>query len=256
MNKTYVQKHNRVINFMDDKNYLPLFVLPMVLLPGEIQSLRIFEPRYRQMLDDCLLDGKNFGLIMIDSLATLNGWNGPRLYGCEAEITSHETKGSNHFIEIVGRRRFLVDKVIEPALPPFEHETMADLIPEIGILPDLETILERIPPNSDHSKLYLSGHVTYLNDDDELSQFQQSELRAALNAILSKIGGILQIEKETLDDWIEDRTEMVIDESSSSMFAVAALTISDLEYKYQLLSCPDLKEVFLQLTRFIAEMDV
>ncbi len=58
------------------------------------------------------------------------------------------------------------------------------------------------------------------------------------------------------DDWIEDRTEMVIDESSSSMFAVAALTISDPEYKYQLLSCPDLKEVFLQLTRFLAEMDV
>ena len=41
---------------------LPLFVLPMVLLPGEIQELRVFEPRYRQMLDDCLLDGKNFGL--------------------------------------------------------------------------------------------------------------------------------------------------------------------------------------------------
>ena len=28
-----------------------LFVLPMVLFPGEIQELRVFEPRYRQMLD-------------------------------------------------------------------------------------------------------------------------------------------------------------------------------------------------------------
>ena len=83
-----------------------------------------------------------------------------------------------------------------------------------------------------------------------------TELKNTLNGILSKIGGILQIDKETLDDWIEDRTEMVIDDSSNSMFAVAALTISDPEYKYQLLSCAESKEVFLQLTRFLAEMDV
>ena len=89
-----------------------------------------------------------------------------------------------------------------------------------------------------------------------MSDYQQTELKATLNGILNKIGGILQIEKEALEDWIEDRTETVIDESASSMFAVAALTISDPEYKYQLLSCTDLKEVFLQLTRFLAEMDV
>ena len=133
---------------------------------------------------------------------------------------------------------------------------MADLITEIGILPDLETILERIPEDSEHSKLYLSADVTFLDDEQELTEFQQTELRSTLNAILGKIGGILQIEKDTLEDWIEDRTATVIDESSSSMFAVAALTISDPEYKYQLLSCSELKDVFLQLTRFLAEMDV
>ena len=241
---------------MTDSGNLPLFVLPMVLVPGEIQSLRIFEPRYRQMLDDCILDDKPFGMIMTDPLAYHNGWNGPRKFGCEAEIISHETRGSNHFIEFVGRRRFKVDRVIEPALPPFEDESMADLIPEVGILPDLETILERIPDDAEHSKLYLSADVTFFDDEHELSDFQQAELKATLNGILNKIGGILQIEKEALEDWIEDRTEMVIDESASSMFAVAALTISDPEYKYQLLSCTDLKEVFLQLTRFLAEMDV
>ena len=34
-----------------DEETLPLFVLPMVLFPGELQELRVFEPRYRQMLD-------------------------------------------------------------------------------------------------------------------------------------------------------------------------------------------------------------
>ena len=196
---------------MSEVDNLPLFVLPMVLMPGEIQSLRIFEPRYRQMLDDCLLDDRPFGMVMTDSMVIHNGWSGPRMFGCEAEIISHETKGSNHFIEFVGRRRFQINKVHDPILPPFE---------------------------------------------DELTTFQQTELKNTLNGILSKIGGILQIDKETLDDWIEDRTDMVIDDSSTSMFAVAALTISDPEYKYQLLSCADSKEVFLQLTRFLAEMDV
>ena len=83
---------------MSEADNLPLFVLPMVLLPGEIQSLRIFEPRYRQMLDDCLLDDRPFGMVMTDPMAIHNGWNGPRMFGCEAEIISHETKGSNHFI--------------------------------------------------------------------------------------------------------------------------------------------------------------
>ena len=109
---------------MSGDEQLPLFVLPMVLIPGEIQSLRIFEPRYRQMLDDCLLDEKSFGMVMTDPLETVNGWNGPRNYGCEAEIISHETKGSNHFIEIVGKRRFVIDKIIPPALPPFDDDSM------------------------------------------------------------------------------------------------------------------------------------
>jgi hypothetical protein len=38
-----------------DEEHLPLFVLPMVLFPGELQELRVFEPRYRQMLDTCVL---------------------------------------------------------------------------------------------------------------------------------------------------------------------------------------------------------
>ncbi|MDB2397697.1 hypothetical protein N9V82_00560, partial [Candidatus Poseidoniales archaeon] len=108
---------------MTEQASLPLFVLPMVLMPGEVQELRVFEPRYRQMLDDCLLDNKNFGLVMNDPFEPSNHWSGkamccvpihwdgPRTHGCEAEILEHDTKGSNHFISIVGRRRFTVENV-------------------------------------------------------------------------------------------------------------------------------------------------
>src|SRR2546430_4527248 len=33
---------------------LPIFPLPIVLFPGAPQPLHIFEPRYRQLLQDCL----------------------------------------------------------------------------------------------------------------------------------------------------------------------------------------------------------
>lgn len=42
---------------------IPLFPLPLVLFPRALQALHIFEPRYRQMLVDCLASSKEFGLV-------------------------------------------------------------------------------------------------------------------------------------------------------------------------------------------------
>jgi Lon protease-like protein len=41
---------------------LPIFPLPLVLFPGASQPLHIFEPRYRQLLADCLDDDHRFGI--------------------------------------------------------------------------------------------------------------------------------------------------------------------------------------------------
>ena len=40
----------------------PLFPLDLVLFPGEAQPLHIFEPRYRQLLADCLEGDELFGI--------------------------------------------------------------------------------------------------------------------------------------------------------------------------------------------------
>ena len=42
---------------------LGLFPLPIVLLPTERVPLHIFEPRYRELIDECLETGSEFGLI-------------------------------------------------------------------------------------------------------------------------------------------------------------------------------------------------
>ena len=163
---------------------LPLFVLPMVLMPGEIQELRVFEPRYRQMLDDCLLDDRNFGLVLNDPFTLTNHWDAPQNHGCEAEILHHETKGSNHFLKIVGRRRFTVQEVIEPALPPFDHPMMDPLTNAEGVDPDLQSMLEFIPEEVGHSKLYISAEVDYI-DPLESSQQQGSFLVQRNNDVRS-----------------------------------------------------------------------
>ena len=58
---------------------IPLFPLDLVLLPGVPLPLHIFEPRYKEMIKECIEQKKHFGLIRNhgESLATI---------GCTAEI--------------------------------------------------------------------------------------------------------------------------------------------------------------------------
>jgi Lon protease-like protein len=232
---------------MTDDATLPLFVLPMVLMPGEVQELRVFEPRYRQMLDDCLLDEKNFGLVMNDPFELSNHWDGPRTHGCEAEILEHDTKGSNHFISIVGRRRFTVENVIPPALPPFKHPSMAMLTEHDGLYPDLQTLLEHIPQDAKHQKLYISGQVKFHEATQPTSENHQAMLRGVLNGVLNRIGEMLRIDDQLLDTWVAERVGHVIDEDPNSVYTVAALVLNGLESKQQVLASADEEEALAEL---------
>jgi Lon protease-like protein len=46
---------------------LPLFPLPVVLFPGAVMPLHIFEPRYRKMVARCLEYDRRFGLLYHDA---------------------------------------------------------------------------------------------------------------------------------------------------------------------------------------------
>ena len=58
----------------------PLFPLGLVLLPGEVVPLHIFEERYRLMIGECLEEEREFGIIWLaeDALKDV---------GCAARIT-------------------------------------------------------------------------------------------------------------------------------------------------------------------------
>jgi len=46
--------------------HLPLFPLPLVLLPNELLPLHIFEPRYRQMMKDLESEQNYFGIMLFE----------------------------------------------------------------------------------------------------------------------------------------------------------------------------------------------
>jgi Lon protease-like protein len=43
-------------------NFIPIFPLALVVYPGEELNLHIFEPRYKQLIGECLANGKPFGI--------------------------------------------------------------------------------------------------------------------------------------------------------------------------------------------------
>lgn len=224
----------------------------MVLMPGEIQELRIFEPRYRQMLDDCLLDDNNFGVVLNDPFSPTNAWDGPRTHGCEAEILHHETKGSNHFVQIIGRRRFTVTDVTSPALPPFSAPMFEEVVEDDGILPDVQQLLDMIPDDAEHSKLYISANVEFHAMDSNITEEQQSILKGMMNHVLTRIGTVLRIEDDILEMWVSERVHRTIDEDSDSIYAVAGLILSTLEAKQQILAASTVEEAIEELIHNVA----
>jgi len=43
-------------------NFIPIFPLSIVVYPGELLNLHIFEPRYKQLIGECHKEGRPFGI--------------------------------------------------------------------------------------------------------------------------------------------------------------------------------------------------
>ena len=87
---------------------LPIFPLELVLLPGVPLPLHIFEPRYKEMIAECLEQKKPFGVVRASS-------DGVADIGCTAEIMSVTKKYDDGRMDILTRgvERFEVLEVNE-----------------------------------------------------------------------------------------------------------------------------------------------
>ncbi|HYA24406.1 MAG TPA: LON peptidase substrate-binding domain-containing protein [Terriglobales bacterium] len=82
---------------------LPLFPLDVVLLPGTPLPLHVFEPRYKEMIGECLQGSQVFGVVRAKE-------GGVAEIGCTAEIMTVTKKYDDGRMDIVtlGRDRFEV----------------------------------------------------------------------------------------------------------------------------------------------------
>jgi Lon protease-like protein len=106
---------------------LPIFELPLVLLPGEQLPLHIFEDRYKRMVGTALEQDEPFGIVLRDD-------EGARSIGCTARIDDVLERFDDGRMNIVvsGEAPFKVlDRIESPEFPAGEVE----LIPEEEVPP-------------------------------------------------------------------------------------------------------------------------
>ena len=148
-------------------NLLPLFPLDLVLLPGSPLPLHIFEPRYKEMISECLDQKKPFGVVR----ASEEGVAG---IGCTAEILSVTKKYDDGRMDILTRGvdRFEVLEV---------NEERAFLRAEVSVVQDL---VQDEDEDKDENK-------NKEDDDDQFSRPRAALVEQAvrLHAEIVKLAG-------------------------------------------------------------------
>ena len=93
---------------------LPVFPLPVVLFPGVPLPLHIFEPKYRQMLEDIRVTNNLFGLSYFDPTTAEKEFPPAGHVGCVAEVTDTQTlpDGRSNILT-VGLVRYRIDSYVE-----------------------------------------------------------------------------------------------------------------------------------------------
>lgn len=91
---------------------LPLFPLNLVLFPGQVQQLHIFEPRYREMINYCIDHNHPFGIVLIKESENVAGKTVPYNIGTAAQIKAVQRLDDGRMvITTLGTNRFYIDKL-------------------------------------------------------------------------------------------------------------------------------------------------
>lgn len=156
---------------MTDTKIIPIFPLDLVLFPRQELPLRIFEPRYKQLVDDCMLGDRQFGVCLVDGARSLDGWDSPRMIGTIAKISKcedAELDGSTLHIETMGRSSFQIQKIIPPDIPqPANYDPHS-----IQGLQDISEIHENL---GIQKKMYIRAQVEMIPEIDENISLTQWE---------------------------------------------------------------------------------
>ena len=148
---------------MTETKIIPIFPLDLVLFPRQELPLRIFEPRYKQLVDDCMIGDGQFGVCLIDESDSINGWNSPKLVGTIAKISKCEDveiDGLQLHIETLGRNSFRIKRIIAPSITqPANYDPLS-----VEGHQEISEIHEKI---GTEEKMYIQAEVEMIPEIDE-----------------------------------------------------------------------------------------
>jgi Lon protease-like protein len=145
-------------------NTIPLFPLKTVLFPGGPLRLRIFEPRYLDMVGRCMREGSSFGVAMIIEGVEAGGPATTATIGTSARIVDFEKLPDGLLgITAIGERRFRVLAVTrQPDGLHVADVEWLDAEPSLPVPPNFEpfvTLLQHALPEL--APLYDFSPVSY-----------------------------------------------------------------------------------------------
>ncbi len=139
---------------------LPIFPLKTVLFPEGPLSLKIFEPRYLDMLTECEKNGTGFGVCLIRDGNETGKAADIYLTGTLAQVTFWENRKDGLLgVSVKGERKFhILDKTIEKNELTVAEVKLVDLEP-IQAVPEqflpMVTVLEKIMQSLKHPYITL-----------------------------------------------------------------------------------------------------
>ena len=161
---------------MTETKIIPIFPLDLVLFPRQELPLRIFEPRYKQLVDDCMIGDGQFGVCLIDENNSVNGWNSPKLVGTIAKISKCEDveiDGLQLHIETLGRNSFRIKRIIAPSITqPANYDPLS-----VEGHQEISEIHEKI---GTEEKMYIQAEVEMIPEIDENISLEKWEVLVEL----------------------------------------------------------------------------
>ncbi len=162
-----------------------LFPLGLVLLPGEVVPLHIFEERYKTMIDECLELEESFGIIWLSD-------DGLREVGCSANVTQLLERADD------GRMNILVQ-----GTGAFRLLHRRDVLPYPA--GDVELLEEQPdPPELDYGAPARSRYADVVErvtdsrpGEDDLAELDAYGMAATLDFELEAKQGLLELRSET-----------------------------------------------------------
>jgi Lon protease-like protein len=105
-----------------------MFPLGTVLFPGAALPLHIFEPRYRQLIADCLAGEPEFGVVLIERGSEVGGGDVRTDIGTVARIVASQPlpDGRTYLLTVGTRRIRVVEWLEDDPYPQAEVEEWAD----------------------------------------------------------------------------------------------------------------------------------